>query len=66
MKIVERVLENRRRELAMIDEMQLGFMPRKGTTRALFIPRRMRKEFRGREKKFWATQLRRNVAAVAR
>ena len=30
MKIVERVLENRIRELVMIDEMQFGFMPGKG------------------------------------
>ena len=51
MKIVERVLENRIRELVMIDEMQYGFMPGKGTTHALFILRRMQKEFRGREKK---------------
>ena len=41
MKIVERVLENRIRELVMIDEIQFGFMPGKGTTHALFILRRM-------------------------
>ena len=41
MKIVERVLENRIRELIMIDEMQFGFMPGKGMTHALFILRRM-------------------------
>ena len=50
MKIVERVLENRIRELIMMDEMQFGFMPGKGTTHALFILRRMQEEFRGREK----------------
>ena len=44
------VLENKRRELVMIDEMQCGFMPGKGTTYALFIMRRMQEEFRGREK----------------
>ena len=53
MKIVERVLENRIRELVMIDEMQFGFMPAKGTTHALFILRRMQEEFRGREKKLY-------------
>ena len=52
-KIVERVLENRIRELVMIDEIQFGFMPGKGTTRALFILRRMQKEFRGRGKKLY-------------
>ena len=38
-KIVERVLENRIRELVKTDEMQFGFMPGKGTTHALFILR---------------------------
>ena len=37
----------------MIDEMQLGFMPGKGTTRALFILWRMQEEFRGIEKKLY-------------
>ena len=53
MKIVERVLENRIRELVTIDEMQFGFMPGKGPTHALFILRRMQEEFRGREKKLY-------------
>ena len=53
MKIVERVLENRIRELVMINEMQFGFMPGKSTTHALFILRRMQQEFRGREKKLY-------------
>ena len=38
MKIVERVLQNRIRGLVTIDDMQFGFMPKKGTTHALFIP----------------------------
>ena len=50
-KVVERVLVNKIRVLAKIDEMQFGFMSRKGTTHALFILRRMQEEFRGREKK---------------
>ena len=53
MKIVERVLENRIRELVMTDEMQFGFMPEKGLTYALFILRRMQEELRGREKKLY-------------
>ena len=36
MKIVERVLEKRRRELVKVDEMQFDFIPGKGTTDALF------------------------------
>ena len=33
--------------------MQLGYMPGKGTTDALFILRRMQEKFRGREKKLY-------------
>ena len=52
MKTVERVLENRIRGLVAIDDiMQFGFMPGKGSTHALFILRRIREEFRGKEKK---------------
>ena len=47
---MERVLENGIIGLVTIDDMQFGFMPGKGTTHALFILRRMQKEFRGREK----------------
>ena len=41
MKILERVLERRIRELVKIDSMQFGFMPGRGTTDALFVVRRM-------------------------
>ena len=51
MKIVERLPENEIRGLVAIDDMQFGFMPGKGTTHALFILRRIEKEFCGREKK---------------
>ena len=53
MKIGERVLEKRIRELVKVDDMQFGCMPGKGTTGALFILRRMQEEFRGREKKLY-------------
>ena len=53
MKIVERELKNRIRGLVTIDDMQFGFMPRKGMTHLLFILRRMQEEFRGREKKLY-------------
>ena len=53
MKIVERVLENRVRGLVMIHDMQFGFMPRKGTTHALFILRRTQEEFPEREQKLY-------------
>ena len=41
------------RELVKVDDMQIGFMPGKGTTDALFILRRMQEEFCGREKKLY-------------
>ena len=50
---MERVLENRIRGLVTIDDMQFGFMPRKGTTHALFILGRTLEEFRGRKKKLY-------------
>ena len=53
MKIVERVLEKRLRELVKVDDMQFGFMLGKGTTDALFILRRMQEEFSEREKKLY-------------
>ena len=51
MKTVERVLENRIKGLVTIDDMQFGFMLGKDTAHALFILRRVREEFRGKEKK---------------
>ena len=52
-KIAERVLEKRIRELVKVDDMQFGLTPEKGTTDALFILRRMQEEFLGREKKLY-------------
>ena len=52
-KIVERVLERRIRELVNIDLMQFGFMPERGTTDALFVIRRMQEEYRYKKKKLY-------------
>ena len=53
MKIVERVLERRIRELVNIASMPFGFMPGKGTTEALFVARRMQEEYRDKKKKLY-------------
>ena len=45
MKIVERILERRIRTLINLNEMQFGFMPRKGRVDAIFIVRRMQEEY---------------------
>ena len=37
--------------MVAIDDVQFGCRPGKGTTRTLFILRRIREEFRGKEKK---------------
>ena len=50
MKVVERVLERRLREVVQINEMQYGFMPGKGTVDALFIARILQERY-GRKKK---------------
>ena len=39
--------------MVTIDDMQLGFMPGKGTTQVLFILRRMQEKFRKREQKLY-------------
>ena len=44
MKIVEKVLQSRMRCMVKVDEMQLGFMPSKGTIDAVFILRRLQEE----------------------
>ena len=53
MRIVERVLERRIRELLNIDSIQFGFMPGRGTTVALFAMRRMEDENKDKKKKLY-------------
>ena len=53
MKIVERVLERKIRELVHIDSMQFGFMAGRETTDALFVVRRMQEEYRNNKKKLY-------------
>ena len=53
MKVVERVLERRIRNCVVVDEMQFGFMPGKGTVDALFVLRRLQEEYLCKEKKLY-------------
>ena len=53
MKIINRVLEKRIRELVNIDSMQFGFMPGRGTTDTLFVVQRMQEEYRDKKKKLY-------------
>ena len=52
-KIVERVLERRIRELVNIYSMWFGFMSGRGTTDALFVVRRMQENHRNKKKKLY-------------
>ena len=53
MKIVETVLERRIRTLVDLNEMQFGFMPRKGTMDAIFNLRRTQEEYQKKDKKLY-------------
>lgn len=45
MKLVERVLESFMREMVNIDEMQVGYMPGRGTTEAIFKSQQLHKKY---------------------
>ena len=45
MKIFERILERRIREVVTIDQMQFGFMPGRGTTDAIFLIRQLQEKY---------------------
>ena len=45
MKVLERVVEQFIREKILIDEMQFGFMPGRGTTDAIFIVRQLQEKY---------------------
>ena len=52
MKVVKRVLENRPRIIVTFDEMQLDFMPERGTIDGVFISRRLQEEYYAKGKKY--------------
>ena len=47
------VLEKRIRTLVNLNEMQFGFMPEKGTVDAIFIVRKIQKEYQNKDKKLY-------------
>ena len=53
MKVLEIVLEKRIRWQVLIDNMQFGFMPGKGTTEAIFIMRQVQKKHPAKKKKLY-------------
>ena len=53
MKVLERVLEKGIRCQVSIDNMKFGFMPRKGTTDAIFIMRQVQEKHEAKKKKLY-------------
>ena len=53
LKILERVVERRLRNMVKIDEMQFGFTPGRGTMDAIFIVRQVQERFLEKKKDLW-------------
>ena len=53
MKVLEKVIDSRVRNIVKIDEMQFGFMPGKGTTDAIFIVRQLQEKYLGKKRELW-------------
>ena len=45
MKVIETIFERRLRKVVKLDEMQMGFMPGRGTTDAIFIMRQLLEKY---------------------
>ena len=45
MKVIERIFERRLQKVVKLDEMQMGFMPGRGTTDAIFIMRQLLEKY---------------------
>ena len=50
MKVVEKVLEKSLHRIVNVDEMQVRFMPERGTIDAVFMLRRLQKEYHAKGK----------------
>ena len=53
MKIIDAVLERKIQALVDFDQAQSGFMPKKGTTDALFLVRGLQEEHRAKDKRMY-------------
>ena len=61
MKIAERVMERRIREVVNVDKIVFGFIPGERTADALFIVRRMQEEYRDKRRKLYMWILRKHL-----
>src|SRR5208282_3981284 len=53
MKVFERGIERKMRNLVSLDDMQFGFRPGRGTTDAIFIVRQIQEKFLAQKKDLW-------------
>ena len=53
MKVFERVIERKRRNLVSLDDMQFGFRPGRSTTDAIFIVRQIQEKYLAQKKDLW-------------
>ena len=53
LKLYEKILDGRLREVVDIDQMQYGFMPGRGTVDAVFVLRRLTEKFKAKNKLFF-------------
>ena len=53
MKVIERIFEKRLRKVVKLDEMQMGFMPGRGTTDAIFIMRQLLEKYEMAERNLY-------------
>ena len=55
MKVFERVLERKIRNLVSLDDVQYGFRPGRDTIHAIFIVRQIQEKFIAQKKDLWMT-----------
>lgn len=53
MKVLERVVEQRIRNIVDLDDMQFGFRPGRGTTDPIYIIRQVQEKFMAKKKELW-------------
>ena len=53
MKVLERIVDSRIRQLVSINDSQFGFVPGRGTTEAIFVVRQLQVKYLAANKRFY-------------